>query len=155
MNNATECDQFQDKDRKYRVYIIKCTTTGCVYFNYTSSENVDFKPIFYINRIAKKDKTKYVKLFSSFKENGLKNHRHIYIDAHFVKEEAEKKVYDMHKKFLEANPQKCLNDYEPIPTEKETCELCGQTYRIALREIHQDKYCVSKVFRDELDFFEQ
>lgn len=135
----------------YRVYIIKCTTTGCAYFNFTSSKIPSFNPLRFLYNANKRDPTRYVKLAESIKTNGYNNHKSMFVGS-FTKDNAQEKVYNMQKAFLDKNPDKSLNDNEPISSEKETCESCGQTYRKVFHDVHLEKYCKNRIFDDMIDF---
>lgn len=139
--------------KKFRMYIIKCTATGHCYINYTGSQDLDFKPISYISRTIKTNNDKYKKLAESFKTHGIKKHRCIVYKEMYTKEEVEDKAYKVQSLYYNNNPDKYLNDLPPISPEKETCDFCGKKYRMALRDIHLEKYCDSTVFQDENELF--
>ncbi len=135
-----------DRAKTYRIYLIKCLTSGCIYISYTGSTNPNYDPLKYLFSNGNRDPTKYVKLMASINEHGYKNHTYVVNDNKLDKDTVDKKVYDLRLKFAD----KSLNDLDPVAVEKETCDKCNQTYRVAYRALHQARYCKINKLTEEL-----
>ena len=125
-------------ERRYQIYIIKCTKTGHMFAGLTSTDNTNM--LQWLNRKCKSGEA-YIKLAKSIKDNEYKNH--VFQRTKYVFTNKDEGEQALRKIQLGLEGKGLLLNDSVINTDKYVCNGCGKNVREQYRQVHDEKYCTS------------
>jgi hypothetical protein len=93
-------------EKMYKLYLIKCETTGFCYVGYTDSTNPKYNPISYLYNQYKTNENRYKLLGESIKANKFSSHQFQFMKENLTKVEAS----ELSEKIKSKLASKLLND---------------------------------------------